>query len=469
MQSRIKGVIPMNYDKIFENFLDQVQKEGTYATREQLAEATKKMLEIVKANKEATPEELVEAVIEDNAKFLEEMRTTYPVPGYTVGMKVGNINVKLYGGYLDETKRKMPEDALFDIASITKFYTQIVAYNLIKEGIFSYEDKIKDLDPRFTQVGDLTVGDVLTFTTEFKTPGRLSEKETISEVKECLYNMDVVATQKYNYTDMGMMLMKEVMENVTGKSYEDLLKDYIIDKLALKDTHLVIPSSKIERLTGTPNAKYGMVNDPSALSVGGYSGHAGIKVTSDDLIRLGKGFLSGTVFPIERQKDAYTPGISLYPEGGKANRGIMGNTYTAHEKGLAITYIDKLSPIKSFACQGSTRTQLTIEPDSVSTILLNPNSMGIERAKEEEARINSARQAKGQAPLSLVKELTFDRNGNKVKYQFIDARQMAPDSKTMEPVITINAITSLRLRFLNEVIKEYDRNYQKEINVTYHK
>ena len=46
---------------------------------------------------------------------------------------------------------------------------------------------------------------------------------------------------------------------------------------------------------------------------------------------------------------------------------------------------------------------------------------------------------------------------------------MAPDSKTMEPIITMNAITSLRLRFLNEVIKEYDRNYQKEINVTYHK
>lgn len=105
----------------------------------------------------------------------------------------------------------------------------------------------------------------------------------------------------------------------------------------------------------------------------------------------------------------------------------------------------------------------------MSTILLNPSSMGIERAKEEEAKINAARQAKGQAPLSLVKEFTFDRNGNKVKYQLIDARQMAPDSKTMEPIITMNAITSLRLRFLNEVIKEYDHNYQKEINIIYHK
>lgn len=147
----------------------------------------------------------------------------------------------------------------------------------------------------------------------------------------------------------------------------------------------------------------------------------------------------------------------------------MGNTYTSHEKGLAITYVDKLSPIQSFVSQGSTRTQITVGPDAISTILLNPSSMGIERAKEEEAKINLARQEKGQAPLSLVKEFTFERNGNKVKYQLIDARQMAPDSKTMEPIITMNAITSLRLRFLNEVIKEYDHNYQKEININYHK
>lgn len=37
----------MNYDKILENFLDDVQREGTYATREELEAATKPMLEII--------------------------------------------------------------------------------------------------------------------------------------------------------------------------------------------------------------------------------------------------------------------------------------------------------------------------------------------------------------------------------------------------------------------------------------
>ena len=48
----------MNYDKILENFLDDVQGEGTYATREELEAATKPMLEIIQKKPDATPEEL---------------------------------------------------------------------------------------------------------------------------------------------------------------------------------------------------------------------------------------------------------------------------------------------------------------------------------------------------------------------------------------------------------------------------
>lgn len=116
----------MSYDKILENFLDDVQRKGTYATREELEAAVKPMLDIVKENKDVTPEEWVEAVIQDDVRFLEEMRNNYPVPGYTVGIQSGNINVKMLGGTMDTTERKMREDALFDIASTTKFYTQLL-------------------------------------------------------------------------------------------------------------------------------------------------------------------------------------------------------------------------------------------------------------------------------------------------------------------------------------------------------
>ena len=444
------------YEKILEDFIKEYKEEGTFASEEELREVLVDLVNVIKKYPDDTPEEIIEKIIEGNVRELQEIKNNYPIPGFTIGVNVSNINVKLFGGSIDSLGRSMPDDALFDIASMTKFFTQIIAYNLIKEKVFSLSDKVIDLDPRFVNVGDLTIGDVLSFTTQFRTDGRLSDKKTIDEALKCLYGMNVVEKGPYNYNDMGMMLMKELMENVTGKSYNDLVKEYITDKLGLTDTHLIVPRNKIVRLTGSPNASQRMVNDPSALSVGGYSGHAGVFASSDDLITLGKGI--ETVLPEEGIRDAYTTGA-------KENRGIMGNTFTSHPNGVDASYVDRLSPTKEFAIQGSTRTQANFGK-AVSTILLNPSSMGIERAIEEERKINERRIIEGKPPVSLVKHFEFNRDGNAVCYDLIDARTMAPTGKTVEPITTSNAKLALRLRLLNKIIESYDKNYSKEINVS---
>lgn len=445
----------MNYEEILKEFLKEVQEEGTYATREKLEKVVRPMLKIVQENPDPTaPEEWVEAVIQDDIQFLEEKRSNYPIPGYTVGIQSGNINVKMFGGNMDATERKMREDALFDIASTSKFYTQIIAYNLMKEGAFTLDDKVKDLDPRFKNVGDLTMRDVLTFTARFRTDGRLDSQRTIEEAKNCLYTMNVEEVGKYHYNDLGMMLTKEVMEQITGKTYQELVDYYIVDKLGLKDTHLVLPKNKIERFTGSANDAVGMVNDGSALAVGGYSGHAGIKVTSDDLISLGKGVLDGTIFPSDKLSDTYT-------QGARYNRGIMGNTYISHENGTDDTYVSVVAPKKAFAVQGSTRNNVVIGPNSINTILLNPCSMGLERAREEEAKQQAIDIEKKKNPSSLIKNLTFERDGQEVHYTVIDAR---PRVK-IESFIDRVAETDLRLRFLNHVMNAYEPNYRKSVNV----
>lgn len=445
----------MNFDKIFNEFIDEVISEGVYASRDEIVDVATLMLDIIKTKKDSTPEEIVEYVIKDNINEVEEIKNKYPIPGYTVGIRVGNINVKMFGGDIDAYERKMPNDAIFDLASMTKFYTQIVAYNLIKENYFSFDDKVKDLDPRFINLGDLTVGDILRFNTEFRTNGRLSEKSTIEEALDTLYTATVVSKEKYNYTDIGMMIIKEVMESVTNTKYEELVDEYIINKLNLKDTHLIVPKEKIDRLTGSSNQEKGFVNDPSAISVGGFSGHAGMFASSDDLINLGSNV--DKLLSNEMLKDAYTPGIN-------SARGVMGNTFTSHEKGIDMSYVDRLEPKSNFAIQGSTRTQMNIGKNSTSTILLNPASMSIERALLEERKINEKRSLEGKAPLSLVKHFTYDRDGKLVEYNLIDARLMSPSGKTVEPITTSNAKLVLRLRLFNKILTEYDK-YTKTINV----
>lgn len=446
----------MNLEKVMNDFVDDYMKRGVYASREELLNVLEEVKVIVSANKDKTPEEIIDIMFEKNIKELEELRQKYPVPGYTASINVDNINVKLYGGNINYLGEPMPDNALFDIASMTKFYTQAVAYNLIKEGVFSYTDKIKDLDPRFVNVGDLTVEDVLTFTTEFRTDGRISDKKTIDEAKDTLYKVNVVGTGKYNYNDIGMITMKEVMEHVTGAKYEDLVDKYLIKPLNLKDTHLIVPNNKYHLLTGSPNVKYGKVNDMTALSLGGYSGHAGMFASSSDLIKLMRGVHHNDIVP--NISDAYTHGVNVA-------RGVMGNTYTTHPDGLDYTYLDKTEVDDSFVIQGSTRVNATGSLDSAHNILFNPSSMGVERAKEENEKLNMRRAEKGQNPLQLVKRFEFDRDGKLVNYDLIDPRQLFPSAK-IEQVIKSNAEATLKLRFLNKLIKEYDKNYNHEINVT---
>ncbi len=449
----------MNYGRLLEEFVAEVKEEGTYASADEIREVVMKMIDIIRKNKDATPEEIVEKIIQENLAQLESLKENYPVPGYTVGMDVGNIKVKMISGYIDALGTEMPDNALFDIASMTKFYTQIIAYNLIKEGAFSLTDRVIDLDPRFENVGDLTIGDVLSFTTTFRTSERLAEKRTVEDALDCLYKMNVIQKGEYNYNDMGMMLMKELMEQVTGKSYPELVDKYIVNKLRLPDTHLIVPEEKYDLLTGSPNAKMGAVNDPSALSVGGFSGHAGVFASSDDLIRLGEGIHQDEIIPSDMVSDTYTHGVNEV-------RGKMGNTFTANPEGVSQSFVDTLAPQTEFAIQGSTRTQMNVSKDSVSTILLNPASMSLEQAYEEERKINEQRYASGQKPVSLVKALFFDRDNEEREYYLVDSREMLPTGKTVKPITTSNAKLALRLRFLNKVINAYDKNYDKEIKVT---
>lgn len=463
------------YQNSIENLIKQINTEGCYANKEEVEQVLTEAMLIIRKNLDKTPEEIVDIMIQDNIRELENIRAHYPIPGYNVSVNFNNMHVKMIGGDIDSQKRKMPDNALFDIASMTKFYTQIIAYNLIREGVFSFDDKIKELAPFFENVGDLRVGDVLTFSVSFRTNERIDEVKYQSQALKLLYTMDVVKKNSYNYNDMGMMLMKEVMEHVTGKSYATLLKEYIVTPLELSDTHLSIngchtslevPYEKFTRLTGSSNIDIGAVNDPSANALGGFSGHAGIFASNDDLVKLGYGVASLKLLNEKEYYQACIPGM-------KENRGFMGNTYVAHKEGINMSFVDKLESKTNFAIQGSTRVQTNIgrtcKGDVVTnTILLNPASMGITKAYSQELKINSELLSNNEPRQKLIRNYVFKRDGRYIRYNLIDARRMCPVDYTMCPITTSNAKLTLKLRLLHEFMKEYDKNYTKEVTLVKH-
>lgn len=458
------------YENLLENFIKRIQSEGCYATEREIRAVAEDAISIIRKNSDATPEEIIESMIEDNLNELKEIMDQYPIPGYTVSVNVNDMHVKMLGGFMNSfkyiRKEDMREDALFDLASISKFYTELIAYRLIREGAFHFEDKIKDLDPRFINISDLTVEDVLSFGVFFKTDGKIAEKKTIDEALSCLYTMESYDIGKYNYNDLGMMLMKEVMESVTGLSFQELFNKYIVEPLNLENTYLKVPLEKVPLLTGSSNADIGFVNDPKANAVGGFSGHAGVFASNDDLVNLGYGVTNNVVLDKEDLPFTYTRGL-------KENRGIMGDTYIAHKDGVKMSYVDVLEPKTNFAIQGSTRVQANIgrtrSGDVIAnTILFNPASMGMIKAYGEECKINADLLSAGKEQVELVKNYIYERNGQYVRYNLIDPRRMAVDDYTVCPVTTSNAKLTLKLRLLQDFMELYDKNYTKEVTLVKH-
>lgn len=463
---------------IIEKFIEDLKKNGIQMDSSKLGEVLAEVKEVVKTKKDYTKEEMVSHLLEqftvDVGNVLNDRNL---IPGYNVAVQVGNIKAQIMDGYTDYTKEhKISEKSLFDIASCTKMFTQIIAYNLINDGVFEFKTPVQELDSRFTNLGNLTIGDITTFNSEFRTPGRIEDSETKEEAFQKLYNTSVVSTEKYNYNDIGMMILKEVMESVTGLTYEELLDKYIISKLGLKDTFVNIPENRIQDLTATPNNKIGLVNDPKAVVLGGYSGHAGVVANANDLLKVGAAvFNEEKLVPEELLQDVYTRGF--YDD----RRGIMGNTYVYHEQGINKSFVSGNESKESFRAQGSTRNVFGASKFVLrngiyvnsNAILLNPASMDLEYAKELEKIINERALANWlkKDPInntevnfrvnSFIKDFKVDNT----RFKLLDARTMAGLGKTSDPITEMIATLSLKLMFLDTLLKQYETEKDKNIEV----
>ncbi len=437
--------------KIAEEFIEETLKKGFYASKEEIAEVLKEMESILTFNKDKNLEEVVDILLDDlNSKVTELINRGYPIPGYNIEINSGLISASLYGGSLDEKGTPMTKDAIFDIASITKLFTQIISYNLIRESYYSFDSKISDLHPRFKNADNLDVKTIMNFSFAYNIDGKIENATSVEEAKSILYTLGVREKDVYKYIDFGMICLKEVMEHVTGKSFEQLVKEYIIDKLGLENTYLNIPENKLHLVTGTPNAHLGRNNDMKAIKLGGFSGNSGVLSDSKGIIEVVKNlYVNNSFFPHSKLSDVYTQ--SRYSKEADEQRGVMGNTCCT----LGGSFIDKLSPFDASTYQGSTRTQLNAGTYNgiltTSSILLNPASMGLERARKVEEQLNK----------EFVTEYRFEN----IDYKQMSAQKVLPTGEIVKPLTHETAKLSLRLAFLNTLIKNYDPSYTDKIRV----
>jgi CubicO group peptidase (beta-lactamase class C family) len=91
------------------------------------------------------------------------------------------------------------------------------------------------------------------------------------------------------YSDWDMILLQLVMERITGKPLDELVRDELLTPLGMRNTHFNPPAQLLPRIAPTEvdtlrgGLVHGFVHDENAWAMGGVAGHAGLFSTVGDL------------------------------------------------------------------------------------------------------------------------------------------------------------------------------------------
>jgi serine-type D-Ala-D-Ala carboxypeptidase len=305
---------------------------------------------------------------------------------------------------------KMTVDHLFDIASLTKVIGTTTSIMLLADrGQINVEDPVFKYIKAFNTPDkkEITIRNLLTHTAGLYEWYPLyylasNKQECFKVIGELPLKFPV--GEQRRYSDLGFVLLGEIIENVSGLPLEKFMKQNIFQPLGMKNTDFnpltsIGPTKIASTSAGNPYEKRmvydsvlgfkikeidparwngwrtyvlkGEVNDGNAwYANGGISGAAGLFSTANDLQKLidmlmnkgivgSKQFLSGKTIETFLTKDKFNNGLGWMMD---PDNSFMKN-----------------APEGSFGHTGFTGTSITVLPrDRISIILLiNRQNIGL--------------------------------------------------------------------------------------------
>jgi len=313
--------------------------------------------------------DVVEKAVQDRA---------FPGATLAVGLR-GKVAIHAFGKLSYDTKAPaVKPTTMYDIASLTKVVATTTLVAKVAEGDFAVpldlDAKVERYLPEWTSGPQpewrhrVTVRHLLTHTSglpAFKEYWRTSKSKQETLTKIFAEPLEYEPGAKEIYSDLGIILMAEIIERLTGTTLDDLAKSFVFEPLGMKDTMYRPPKKLWPQIAPTEidnNLRHrlvrGEVHDENAFAIGGVSGHAGVFSTAPDLAAFCQMLLNGGTYahqrilrraavaqfttPQQLSGGARTLGWAVPTPGG-----VSGHYFSAH----------------SFGHTGFTGTSIWIDPD----------------------------------------------------------------------------------------------------------
>jgi CubicO group peptidase (beta-lactamase class C family) len=329
-------------------------------------------------------------------RVLDEAVASRAFPGgvVAIGRDGALVHLRAFGRLsYDPGALAVKTDTIYDLASLTKVVvTTTMAMILVDEGKLDVGKPVSAFLPRFQGPGkdQVTVWHLLTHSSGLDWWAPLYKDVKGKEAYvERIQAMELVYAPgaKSVYSDLGLILLGEILERVAGESIEAFARKRIFEPLGMKDTLYRPGPGLLVRIAPTEQDPWrgkvvrGEVHDENAFALGGVAPHAGLFGTAPGLARFAQMLVNGGVFEHHRIVSRETLERFTRRAGIPGSTRALGwDTPCAGEGPRSSRYgtpgyssAGSLFSTRSFGHTGFTGTSLWIDPERKLFVILLTN------------------------------------------------------------------------------------------------
>jgi beta-glucosidase-like glycosyl hydrolase/CubicO group peptidase (beta-lactamase class C family) len=340
--------------------------------------------------------DVIEAAVKDKA---------FPGATLAIGYR-GKVSIHAFGKLsYDSKSSSAAPGTMYDIASLTKVVGTTTITEKLAEGDFpvplDLDAKIERYLPEWTSGPQpewrhrVTVRHLLTHTSglpAFKEYWRASKGKQDTLDRIFAEPLEYEPGTKMIYSDLGIILLAQIIERLTGKTLDVLTREFIFSPLGMTNS-TYLPAKKLWPSiapTEIDNSLrhrllQGEVHDENAAAIGGVSGHAGLFSTAPDLAAFCQMLLNGGVYAHARIVRRSTIAQFTVPQELSNRTRTLG--WAVPTEGSSSGHFFGLH---SYGHTGFTGTSIWIDPDRQLFVVLLTNRVHPTRENQKIAKVRPA-------------------------------------------------------------------------------
>ena len=334
-----------------------------------------------------------------------------------------------------ETKKPMPKDGIFRLASMSKPITGVALMMLVEEGKVRLSDPVSRFIPEFkalnkvavarptapaagargagnsapaydvvTATREITIRDLLTHGSGLMSGGlgnaaapQRTETDTLATFipKLATVPLDFQPGTLWRYSGLaGFDVLSRVVEVISGQTYDQYLKQRIFDPLGMKDTGFYLTPQQSSRLvTMYRTSPTGLQPGNQGSSTKYFSGASALMTTAEDYLQFAQMMLNGGQLNGKRILSPRTLELMTSNHTGDMVNGQFGRPARGMGFGLSMQVV--MDPVAAdlrvskgaFGWPGGSGVAFWVEPEEqlVSIYMIQGGSGGPLRQEYENA------------------------------------------------------------------------------------